>query len=53
MNSIKDETFNACTQLVIYTKPGSFAEEYARRNFIQCNTDLYDDVLSELMRVYG
>ena len=53
MNSIKDETFNACTQLVIYTKPGSFAEEYARRNFIQCNTDLYDDVLNELMRVYG
>ena len=53
MNSIKDETFNACTQLVIYTKPGSFAEEYARRNFIQCNTDLYDDVRSELMRVYG
>ena len=53
MNTIKDETFNACTQLVIYTKPGSFAEEYARRNFIQCNTDLYEDVLSELMRVYG
>lgn len=43
VTEIKDETFKACNYAVIYTPQGSFAEEYANRNFIKVDTARYLD----------
>ena len=47
VTEIADRAFDGSNMLVIYTTPGSFAEEYAQRNFICVDTDNY-----ELMNAY-
>lgn len=49
---IKDETFNACNYLTFVTPAGSFAEEYAKRNFIACETDSYEQHAAEYDSLY-
>ncbi len=53
MTEIKDETFDACNALTIYTPSGSFAEEYANRNFIKVDTAGYKDQVSQFENIYG
>lgn len=51
--NIKDETFNACNSMVIYTPQGSYAEEYANRNFIGVNTESYTKKVADFEKQYG
>lgn len=43
VTEIADNTFEASPLLKIITTPGSYAEEYAKRNFIRCETDTYEE----------
>lgn len=53
MYQIKDETFNACNALVIYAPAGSYAEKYAKNNFIQTDTDGYAEQVEYFAEIYG
>ena len=53
MIEIKDETFKVCNSMVIYTTPGSFAEDYANRNFISVNTKDYATQVKNFSNIYG
>ena len=50
---IHDKNFSASNLLTIYTPAGSYAEEYAKRNFIRCNTEEYEKVNREYRERYG
>ena len=52
MAEIKDETFKACNNMVIYTTPGSYAETYANRNFISVNTESYAEQVDNFSKEY-
>lgn len=43
VKKIADETFDGCNYMKIVTPKGSYAEKYAKRNFISCDTDSYAD----------
>lgn len=53
MVEIKDETFKACNNMVIYTQPGSFSEKYANKNFISVNTKDYEAQKESFINLYG
>lgn len=44
---IEDSAFDGCNYLTIITTPGSYAEDYARRNFIAYETDTYDEYVEQ------
>ncbi len=52
MVEIKDETFSACNNMVIYTTSGSYAETYANRNFISVNTESYAEQVENFSKEY-
>lgn len=41
---IKDDAFEGCNQMVIFTTQGSYAEDYGKRNYIRVNTDQYEAI---------
>lgn len=53
MVEIEDEAFKGCNNMVIYTNPGSTAEAYANRNFINVNTEAYAEQVEYFSKVYG
>lgn len=53
MVEIEDETFVACNSMTIYTPAGSFAEEYANRNFIKVDTAGYNEQVAKYSKIYG
>ncbi len=52
VNSIEDGAFDNCNYVTIYTPKGSYAEQFARRNFIACNTDEYDQYVEMYEEMY-
>lgn len=52
VKTIADETFDACNYMTIITPAGSYAEDYARRNFIVCDTDTYSQYVEEYSSKY-
>lgn len=52
VKEIADNTFEGCKLLKIITTPGSYAEKYARENFIRCETDTYDDYVALYESLY-
>ena len=53
MIEIEDETFDTCNRMIIYTPAGSFAEDYANRNFIKVDTAGYNEQVAKYSKVYG
>lgn len=43
VTSISDNCFELCPKVQIVTPKGSYAEEYARKNFIPCETETYQE----------
>lgn len=52
MVEIKDETFFACNNMIIFTTSGSFAETYANRNFIKVDTNSYAEMMNKFAEKY-
>ncbi len=52
MTNIADDNFKGCNSMKIITTSGSYAEEYATRNFIISETDTYKQYISEYSALY-
>ena len=50
---INGDAFPGANQLTIYTPAGSDAEKYAKANFIQVNTEDYEEKKAEYEKLYG
>ena len=47
VTSIHSDAFQTCPKLTIVTPPGSYAERYAQKHFIPCNTADYDQYVAK------
>lgn len=52
MINVDYNNFKGCNTMKIITTPGSYAEDYAKRNFIICETDTYEKYMTEYSELY-
>lgn len=50
---IEDETFEGCNEMVLFTPTGSYAAKYGRQNFIQVDSNQYEQRTDYFKSVYG
>lgn len=52
VSDIDDDNFDGCNYLKIITPEGSFAQEYAKCNFITCETESYNEYVAYYENLY-